>query len=366
MSNAKQKGLIYKIAVAVTALALSAGLAAPANATDLRGNGSSAVKNLLDACIPDWSKWSSHNLAYPGGGSGAGRSGFLAGTVDLAFSDTPYSATESKPAAANFVYIPASVFPIAVFANLPGFTGPLNLSPSTVADIYAGKITKWNDPAIIADNTVVNAKTKKKTVAKLPTTAITVYYRFDRSGTSEIFTDWLSKQAPTVWTKPKSGTFTSAFPGTVVPAGTFQSGNQSDGVASGVASKPGAIGYGEVSYATERKMVVANIKNNNGEFVAPTSRGASLFANGYIPGENGVISLDYAKKIKSGYTLTGFAFGLAYTAAANKNIGTQAVVKQFMDYVVNDCATEKAAKLGYAKLSGALLKLADDQIAKIK
>jgi phosphate transport system substrate-binding protein len=208
MSNAKQKGLIYKIGVAVTALALSAGLAAPANATDLRGNGSSAVKNLLDACIPDWSKWSSHNLAYPGGGSGAGRSGFLAGTVDLAFSDTPYSATESKPPAANFVYIPASVFPIAVFANLPGFTGPLNLSPSTVADIYAGKITKWNDPAIVADNTVVNAKTKKKTVAKLPTTAITVYYRFDRSGTSEIFTDWLSKQAPTVWTKPKSGTFT--------------------------------------------------------------------------------------------------------------------------------------------------------------
>jgi phosphate transport system substrate-binding protein len=365
MSMKNKRGLLVKSAVAVSVIALSLGLVAPANATNLTGNGSSAVKNLLDACIPVWSKWSSHNLSYPGGGSGSGRSGLLAGTVDLAFSDTPYSATEAKPA--HFVYIPASIFPVSVFANLPGFKGTLNLSPSTIANIYAGKITKWNDPAIVADNTVVNAKTKKKVVTALPNLDITVYYRFDRSGTSEIFTDWLNQTNPTVWTKAKSGTFTSAFPGTTVPAGTFQSGNQSDGVANGVASKAGAIGYGEVSYATERKMVVARVKNNSGEFIAPTSTAASIFANGYVAGTTpGVITLDYTKKIKSSYSLTGFAYGLAYTEAANKNIGTQAVVKQFMDYVVNDCATEQAAKLGYAKLSGSLLELAEKQIALIK
>ena len=364
MSKRNKHGLLVKAAVAVSVIALSLGLTAPANATNLTGNGSSAVKNLLDACIPVWSKWSSHNLSYPGGGSGAGRSALLAGTVDLAFSDTPYSATEKKPD--HFAYIPASIFPIAIYANLPGFKGTLNLSPTTVANIFAGKITKWNDAAIVADNTVVNAKTKKKVVTALPNLDITVYYRFDRSGTSEIFTDWLNQLVPTVWTKAKSGTFTSAFPGTV-PAGTFQSGNQSDGVANGVASKPGAIGYGEVSYATERKMTVAKLKNNSGEFIAPTSTSASLFANGYIAGTTpGVITLDYKKAIKSSYSLTGFAYGLAYTAAANKNVGTQAVVAQFMDYVVNECATEQAAKLGYAKLSGALLKLADSQIALIK
>jgi phosphate transport system substrate-binding protein len=364
MSKKIKHGLLVKAGVAVSVIALSLGLVAPANAANITGNGSSAVKNLLDACIPVWSKWSSHNLSYPGGGSGAGRSALLAGTVDLAFSDTPYSATESKPA--HFAYIPASIFPIAVYANLPGFKGTLNLSPTTVANIYAGKITKWNDAAIVADNTVVNPKTKKKVVATLPDLAITVYYRFDRSGTSEIFTDWLNQLVPTVWTKAKSGTFTSAFPGTV-PAGTFQSGNQSDGMANGVASKAGAIGYGEVSYATERKMVVAKLKNNSGEFVAPTSTAASLFANGYVAGTTpGVITLDYTKKIKSSYSLTGFAYGLAYTEAANKNIGTQAVVKQFMDYVVNECATEQAAKLGYAKLSGSLLALAEKQIALIK
>jgi phosphate transport system substrate-binding protein len=138
-------------------------------------------------------------------------------------------------------------------------------------------------------------------------------------------------------------------------------------MANGVASKAGAIGYGEVSYATERKMVVAKLKNNSGEFVAPTSTSASIFANGYVAGTTpGVITLDYTKKIKSSYSLTGFAYGLAYTEAANKNIGTQAVVKQFMDYVVNECATEQAAKLGYAKLSGSLLALAEKQIALIK
>jgi phosphate transport system substrate-binding protein len=202
----------------------------------------------------------------------------------------------------------------------------------------------------------------------MPNLDITVYYRFDKSGTSEIFTDWMSQLFPTVWTKGKSGTFTSAFPGTAVPAGTFQSGNQSDGLANGVASKAGAIGYGEVSYATERKMVVAQLKNNSGEFVAPTSTAASIFANGYVASTTtpGVITLDYTKAIKKSYSLTGFAYGLAYTAAANKNIGTQAVVAQFMDYVVNECATEQAAKLGYAKLSGALLALADKQIALIK
>ena len=365
MSKRNKHGLLVKAAVAVSVIALSLGLTAPANATNLTGNGSSAVKNLLDACIPVWSKWSSHNLSYPGGGSGAGRSALLAGTVDLAFSDTPYSATEKKPD--HFAYIPASIFPIAIYANLPGFKGTLNLSPTTVANIFAGKITKWNDAAIVADNTVVNAKTKKKVVTALPNLDITVYYRFDRSGTSEIFTDWLNQLVPTVWTKAKSGTFTSAFPGTAVPAGTFQSGNQSDGMANGVASKAGAIGYGEVSYASERKMVIAKLKNNSGEFIAPTSTAASLFANGYVAGTTpGVITLDYTKKIKSSYSLTGFAYGLAYTAAANKNVGTQAVVKQFMDYVVNECATEQAAKLGYAKLSGELLALADKQIALIK
>ena len=359
MLKISKRGLLIKSGVVVASIALSIGVIVPANAASITGNGSSAVKNLLDACIPAWSKWSSHNLSYPGNGSGAGRTAFRDGTVDLAFSDTPYSATDVKPA--NFVYIPASQFPIAVYANLPGFTGKLNLSPKTVSDIFAGKIKNWNDPAIAADNT--DAKTKKKTA--LPNLAITVNYRFDKSGTTEVFTDWLSQLNPSTWNKGKNGTFTSAFPGTV-PAGTFQQGNASDGVANNVKAKAGAIGYGEVSYASERKLIIANLKNNNGEFVAPTSTATSLFVNGYTAGENGTIKLDYTKKIKGSYTLASYAYALAYTKEAGKSVATQAIVKQFVDYVVNDCATENAAKLGYSKLTGALLALADKQIAKIE
>ena len=89
---------MVKAGVVVTAIALSVGVSAPANAANITGNGSSAVKNLLDVCIPAWSKWSSHNLSYPGNGSGAGRSAFAAGTVDLAFSDTAYGSADAKPA----------------------------------------------------------------------------------------------------------------------------------------------------------------------------------------------------------------------------------------------------------------------------
>ena len=181
MLKKNKNSLLVKAGVVLSVIALSVGVSTPANAANITGNGSSAVKNLLDVCIPAWSKWSSHNLSYPGAGSGAGRSAFLAGTVDLAFSDTPYGVADKKPE--NFVYVPASQFPIAVFANLPGFTGKLNLSPTTVSKIFAGKITKWNDPAIVADNTDV--KTKKKTAMQnLP---ITVYYSLNRSETSKVF-----------------------------------------------------------------------------------------------------------------------------------------------------------------------------------
>jgi phosphate transport system substrate-binding protein len=89
-----------------------------------------------------------------------------------------------------FTYVPATQFPLAILVKLDGFKGNLQLSPATLAKIFQGKITKWNDAAIVADNTVVNAKTKKKTVAKLPATDITVVYRSDKSGSTGILTGW--------------------------------------------------------------------------------------------------------------------------------------------------------------------------------
>ncbi|MSZ87129.1 MAG: phosphate ABC transporter substrate-binding protein, PhoT family, partial [Actinobacteria bacterium] len=267
----------------ISAALVTALVAAPAHAAvTISGSGSTAVKNLLDVCIPDYQKASGNTVNYAGGGSGAGRSALTAGTVDFAFSDAAFGSTEAKPA--DFLYVPNVGFPLAIMAKLDGYNDTLNLSTKTLSGIYAGKITKWNDPAIVADNnkTVqvpvykkrnkIDPKTKKvmkdkkgkvitetytsgtKSVvetAKLPATAITVWFRSDKSGSTGIFTNWLTILDPTTWTKAGSAgqqTFTSAFPGDSVPAGTFQGGSGSDGVANGVASKDGSIGYAETSY----------------------------------------------------------------------------------------------------------------------
>ena len=362
MSVINKRGFVIKATTVFVALAVSASVAAPAQAgTSITGSGSTAIKNLVDVCIPEYqAKFAGESVVYGGGGSGAGRAALTANTVDFAFSDGLYSSTDNKPA--GFTYIPATQFPLALMVKLDGFKGTLNLSPATVAGIYAGKITKWNDAAIVADNTVVNAKTKKKTVAALPDTAITVWFRLDKSGSTGIFTNWMKALAPTVFTK-SGETFNTLI---TVPAGTFQGGQGSDGVANGVAGKNGSIGYAETSYGTERKLILASVKNNNGEFVQPTATATAAFINGFTVGDKGTITVDYTKKIKGSYTLAGYTYAMVYTFVASKDKTKQAAVKNFLNYVLNDCAKKNAARLGYAPLTGALKELAVNQVLLIE
>lgn len=362
MFKSTKRNMLTQLGVIATALVVAAGVATPAHAITLTSSGSTAIKNLLDVCIPEYQKEFSHSVSYGGGGSGAGRAALAAGTVDVAFSDGLYGASDPKPSA--FTYIPATQFPLALMVKLDGFKGTLQLSPASVAGIYAGKITKWNDPAIVADNTVVNAKTKKKTVAKLPATDITVWYRLDKSGSTGIFTAWMKKLVPTVWLS-NGETFNTLFPGTI-PAGTFQAGQGSDGVANGVAGKDGSIGYAESSYGTERKLLLVSVQNNMGEYVQPTPTATAAFVNSFTAGDNGTIAIDYSAKVKGSYTIAGYTYAIAYTEGANKSVGTQAVVRQFVEYVIGDCADKNAARLGYAKLTGNLLALANKQILLVK
>lgn len=356
-----------KVVTALLAAGLVLGAAAPAQAAvTITGSGSTAIKNLLDVCIPEYQASTGTTVNYAGGGSGAGRSAFTTGTVDFAFSDGIYGTADKKPG--DFVYIPAASFPIAVFAKLDGYKGQLNLSQKTVTAIYAGKITKWNDKAIAADQVLANKALKKpvKVLPKLPALDITVWYRSDKSGTTGVFTNWLVKQDPTIWSKPSSETFTTAFPGAAIPAGTFQGGNGSDGVASGVASKNGSIGYAETSYATERKLVVANLKDNTGAFVAPNAAATALYVNGFKPGARGTISVDPLSKIKGAYTLAGYTYGLAYGNSLDKDATKQAAVADFMKYVLTTCASKNAKAKGYSPITGALAELSTSAIAEIK
>jgi phosphate transport system substrate-binding protein len=360
-----------KVVTAFLAAGLVLGTTSPAHAgLTISGSGSTAVKNLLDVCIPDYQAATGNTVNYAGGGSGAGRSAFQKGTVDFAFSDAPYTTLDAKPA--DFFYVPAAQFPLALFVKLDGYMGSLNLSPKSVSGIYAGTIKMWNDASIVADNTVttVDKKTKKKvkTVAKLPATDITVWYRSDKSGSTGILTNWLAKLVPATWTKAGEQTFTAAFPGTI-PAGVFQGASGSDGVANGVASKNGSIGYAETSYASERKLTVANIQNNLGEYIAPTAAATAIFNNTFKPGARGTITIDPTVKVKGGYTLAGYSYGLAYgnsSSVDKKDPERQAVVKDFFKYVLGTCATKYAVGKGYAPLTGNLSDLALSAIAEIQ
>jgi phosphate transport system substrate-binding protein len=370
MSKTFKRSLALKAGVALSAIGLIVGGSTTSNAAGvtLTASGSTAIKNLLDVCIPAYAADFGNNVSYGAGGSGAGRNNFRDNTVDLAFSDATYASTDAQPTG-KFTYVPATQFPLAILVKLDGYKGNLQLSPSTIAKIFKGTITKWNDAAIVADNTVVNAKTKKKTVAKLPATDITVVYRSDRSGSTGILTGWFAATAASVWAAPAKSdqTFTTAFGGTV-PAGTFQGQSGSDGVANGVAAKDGSIGYAETSYGTERAskgVKIVSVQNNAGEYVYPSAAATAKFMNSFTAGDNGAISVDYTNKAKGAYTISGYTYALVYTAAAQKNIGTQAVVKQFLTYLVGDCASENAVKYGYAPLTGGLLTLAKNQIAKI-
>ncbi|OIQ78572.1 phosphate-binding protein PstS 2 precursor [mine drainage metagenome] len=326
-------------------------------AITISGAGSTAVKNLLDVCIPDYRKATGTTVNYSGGGSGAGRAAFTAGTVDFAFSDAPYGAAETKPS--NFVYVPNVAFPVAVMVKLAGYTQNLNLSAKTISKIYAGAITRWNDPAIVADN-ASNAG------AKLPATPITVWYRADKSGTTGVFTNWLTQNDPATWTKPGSAgqqTFSSAFPGSSIPAGTFQSASGSDGVANGVASKDGSIGYAETAYASARSLIVARVQNGAGAYLAPTSAATAAFLNNFTPGAQGTIKVDPLSKVPDAYTLASYSYGLAY--GSGKDAAKQAAVKSFFTYVLTTCANNHATEKGYIPVVGGLGDLAKTQIATI-
>ena len=140
--------LSSKFGVVAVAVGLIVGIAPAAQAASLSGAGASFPQLLIEACKVPFNKKTGHSLTYGGGGSGAGKTASDNQTGDVWFSDSPHTATTARP---TLVHIPAVAAPIAVLHNLPAST-QLYLSPTTAAKIFAGEITRWNDPAIVKDN----------------------------------------------------------------------------------------------------------------------------------------------------------------------------------------------------------------------
>ena len=238
-----------KFTAPMLALAL-AGIAAPAMAQQITGAGSTFA-------APIYGKWGEAakraigvELNYQAIGSGAGQNQIFNRTVDFGASDAPVAA--DKLAANHLVQFPTVMGGVDIIVNIPGVQpDQLKLTGDLVAQIYLGKITKWNDPKIVALNKDV----------KLPNVAIAPTYRADGSGTTFVFTDYLSMVDPD-W-KSQVGANTSVK----WPAGSGARG--SDGVAGTVHNIRGGIGYVESAYATENHLTTTQLRNKAGKFVKP-------------------------------------------------------------------------------------------------
>ena len=384
------------VAIAVAALFTSS---TPAFAAQLNGSGATFAIPLIDACKVDFNKDTGHTINYTGGGSGKGRTDFSGNLVNFAGSDTPY--TSGEPA--NIVYAPIYAAPVAVMYNLPTIKESIYLSPATIAQIFSGYITNWDDKLIAADNerTVKTPiyKTVKKTVKDkngknvtktvpaldkkgkpvitgydekvvnidLPKLPITVWYRTDSSGTSGVFTDFLrganAGDNSRLWPKASNNTFANATPNNISTFFNFQGGSGSAAVAAGVVGKAGAIGYGEVSFATDNKLGVAYVQNAAGEFAKAGAAGVSAFLGGGTINANGTVTVDFKKSIPGAYPLGTTSYGLAYSSG--KDATTQKLVADWFTYVLDKCPGKYPEK-GFAQITGPLYDKAKSQIAKIK
>jgi phosphate transport system substrate-binding protein len=389
-----------KMAVTVIATAALVLSSSPAFAGQINGSGATFAQPLIDVCKVEFAKDTGHTINYTAGGSGKGRTDFFSNLVDFAASDSVY--TSGFPT--HLEYAPVYAAPIAIFYNLPTVKETIYLSESTLARIFSGYITNWDDRLIAADNErtvkTVTFKTKKITVKvkgknttktvpvlgkdgkpviastsekvvniDLPKLPITVYYRTDSSGTSEQFGKYLqgtnAGANSALWPKTASGTFANSTPSSITSYFNFQGASGSALVAAGVVGKIGGIGYGELSWATDNKLPVANIKNAAGEFIAPSAASTVAFLAGGTIEANGSLTADYKKVISGAYQIATASYGLVYPESAKKDPATQKIVAEWHTYLLDKCATKFPEK-GYSQISGPLYDKAKAQIAKIK
>ncbi len=220
---------------------------------NLQGAGATFPNPLYQKWLSEYGKLHPNvRIDYQSIGSGGGIKQIQALTVDFGASDSPMKDEDLKAAPGPILHIPTVLGAVVLTYNLTGINEPLRFSPEVIADIFLGKINKWNDARIKADNPRAN----------LSGSDITVVHRSDSSGTSAVFTDYLSKVSSEWKEKVGSG------PAVSWPVGVGGKGNEA--VTGQIKNTPNTIGYVELAYAAQNKLPVASIKNQAGEFIQPT------------------------------------------------------------------------------------------------
>jgi len=299
--------------------------------------------------FPLYSKWFSEyqkvkpsmQFNYQSIGSGGGIQQITNGTVDFGASDAPMT-EEELAKIPGIVHIPTVMGAVVVTYNAE--VSSLRLTPETLGGIFLGKIARWNDPALVAVNPGV----------KLPDTAITVVHRSDGSGTTNIFTDYLSKVSP-AW---KAGV--GMGKSVKWPTGLGAKGNE--GVTGIVKQTPGAIGYVELAYANQNKLPMAELKNTDGAFVKPTMEGTSVAAAGVeMPADFRVSITDAAGK--TAYPIASFTYLLVPGDLSDAAKGNAVV--EFLWWAVHD-GQKFAEPLDYAPLPSAVVEKVSAKLRQLK
>ena len=326
---------VTSVAVAATAaLAFS-----PALAADITGAGATFPYPIYAKWAEAYKKETGNGLNYQSIGSGGGIKQIKAKTVDFGASDAPLSGDELKEA--GLFQFPAVMGGVVPVVNLDGIKqGELKLTGQVVGDIYLGKITKWNAAEIVALNPG----------AKLPALDITVVHRSDGSGTTFLFSDYLSKVNAEF--KSKVG----ADKAVKWPVGVGGKGNE--GVAATVQQIKGTIGYVEYAYAKKNNISFAQLKNRDGQFIVPEDdafKAAASHAEWSKTPGFGVVLTDQAGK--GSWPITGASFIILYKVQADAAKGKE--VLKFFDWSFKN-GSAMAAELDYVPMPAPVVKLVTD------
>ncbi len=348
LRNNAMRGLL---AVAALALLAGCGNNSGSNSGSNTGGGSaqnSAQINGAGGTFPQplYAKWfqeygQAHNVQinYQPIGSGGGIKGITGHTVDFGASDAPMNDSEMQ-AAPGIQHIPTVAGPVTVSYNVPGVPSHLHLTGPVIANMFLGTIKAWNDPQIKGLNPTIN----------LPATPIIACHRSDGSGTTNIFTTYLSAVSPQFQQQIGAGKSVNW------PNGLGGKGNA--GVAQLVQKSAGAVGYVELAYVMQNNLTYADVQNKSGKFIAPSVASATAAVAGVtLPDDFRAVPIN--TPAPDGYPITGFTFILVYKT------GTKPQVKDFLTWALSD-GQKDAAGLFYAPLPASVQKKAQAAVAAIQ
>jgi phosphate transport system substrate-binding protein len=315
---------------------------------DLTGAGATFPYPLYSKWFDEYATATGIKINYQSIGSGGGIRQLSEGTVDFGASDSPMSDADIAKAKGPVMHFPTVLGAVAVTYNLPQLSAPLKLSGPVIADMFAGKITKWSDPQITVLNPGVS----------LPSSDVLVVHRSDGSGTSFVFTDYLSTVSPT-WAKGPGRGKEVAW-----PVGLGGKGN--DGVAGQVKQTPGAVGYVELAYAKQNQLPYAAIRNASGAFVLPSPEGMTAAAAGVA--EKLPANTDYRLSIvdaagAQAYPISSFTWILLYTQQPDPVKGKKLV--DFLRWAFTE-GEKDASALDYAPLPSSMASRLTARLDSIK